>query len=195
MHRFHFGKSILKKTYRFNLFLAISELLFGHKKNSSKVYNIYPNARTRSKKVGTSQALSVGYFRISNDERNIFKCCRRDARAAEERCAVIWKHLSPRFRINAVEKLSGWKATGGARVLVSRSGRGGCVTLVWVLTGHRGGRRAEQGRRRQLAVEEEEEEAAASIANSTPSTHRPAFTLTFLWKARAHHSPAHFGKQ
>ena len=134
------------------------------------------------------------YFRNFRRERNIFKCCRRDARAAEERCAVIWKHLSPRFRINAVEKLSGWKATGGARVLVSRSGRGGCVTLVWVLTGHRGGRRAEQGRRRQLAVEEEEE-AAASIANSTPSTHRPAVTLTFLSKARAHHSPAHFGKQ
>ena len=27
------------------------------------------------------------------------------------------------------------------------SGRGGCVTLVWVLPGHRGDRRAEQGRR------------------------------------------------
>ena len=129
------------------------------------------------------------YFRNFRRERNIFKCCRRDARAAEERCAVIWKHLSPRFRINAVEKLSGWKATGGARVLVSRSGRGGCVTLVWVLTGHRGGRRAEQGRRRQLAVEEEEEEAAGSIANSTPSTHRPAFTLTFLWSLKGKGSP------
>ena len=92
MHRFHFGKSILKKTYRFNPFLAISELLFGHKKNSSKVYNIYPNARTRSKKVGTSQALSVGYFRISNDERNIFKCCRREARALVERGALC-RHL------------------------------------------------------------------------------------------------------
>ena len=74
---------------------------------------------------------------------------------------------------------------------VEGSGRGGCVTLVWVLTGHRGGRRAEQGRRRQLAAEEEEEEeeAAASIANSTPSTHRPAFTLTFLWSLKGKGSP------
>ena len=33
------------------------------------------------------------------------------------------------------------------------AGRGGCVTLVWVLPGHRGGRRAEQGGRRRRTAD------------------------------------------
>ena len=43
------------------------------------------------------------------------------------------------------------------------SGRGGCVTLVWVLAGHRGDRRAEQGRRQRPGGGREEEPAFSSI--------------------------------
>ena len=47
MHRFHFGKSILKKTYRFNLFLAISELLFGRKKKFFKSVQYLPQRKNK----------------------------------------------------------------------------------------------------------------------------------------------------
>ena len=42
-----FGKSILKKTYRFNLFLAISELLIGHKKKFFKGVQYLPQRKNK----------------------------------------------------------------------------------------------------------------------------------------------------
>ena len=64
---------------------------------------------------------------------------------------------------------------------VEGAGRGGCVTLVWVLPGHRGGRRAEQGRRRRRTAGETP--PFPRLALLLHSFHRPTWPL-----------PAHFAR-
>ena len=113
------------------------------------------------------QTLSVGYFRISNDERNIFKCCRREGRALVERGALCrhLKTLIAAIQDKCCRNVDRRGGEGRRRVEV---GGGPCVRLVLPWSGSSPAIEAAGRENRAGGGTQREREAAAAFAPPPP---------------------------
>ena len=122
------------------------------------------------------QTLSVGYFRISSDERNIFKCCRREGRALVERGALCrhLKTLIAAIQDKCCRNVDRRGGEGRRRVEV---GGGPCVRLVLPWSGSSPAIEAAGRQNRAGGGTHRGTEAAAAFALPPPPMYKSSLSL------------------